>query len=39
MLYTENLEAELKTVLENLELKERKTNYRMVISKEVKDRD
>jgi hypothetical protein len=39
MLYTEKLETELKSVLENVELKERKTTYKMIISKEVSDRD
>jgi hypothetical protein len=39
MLYTEKLEVELKSVLETVELKERKTKYNMIVSKEVKDRD
>jgi len=39
MLYTEKLKKELDTVLQEVELKERKTTYNMVISKEIKDRD
>lgn len=39
MLLNETLATELKNILTNVELKERPTTYKMVISKEVPDRD
>lgn len=39
MLITEKLAWELSKIFEWLELKERQTTYKMIISKEVKDRD
>lgn len=39
MLYTDKLREQLEKNLQNIELKERKTKYSMIISKEVEDRD